>query len=337
MKRKGIILLSILLVVSMFMAACGTTTGGGGGTKDVAIGPNGSATQSAAKLILEAYGLEDGDYNSLAEGFGPASDLLQDGNIDLSFGLLGLPASSVVDLHTQTGDVHLVSLSDDALDYIEANSSYTRFTIPADSYDFLEEDVQTVTAHAILVANTDTISDELAYELARIMLEHQSENTHSQASFMTLENALNGLDGLPIHPGAKRYYEEQGLTVTAEVAEVTATDTPASIEMGTGGTGGTYYPLGGEMAGVWNNHIDGLNVRYTATGASVENLSLISRGELDLGMTVHVPALQALAGEADFDGNPVSNFAFIGHIYPEVMQIVTRTSTGINTIEDLKK
>ncbi len=46
-------------------------------------------------------------------------------------------------------------------------------------------------------------------------------------------------------------------------------------------------------------------------------------------MAVHVPAFQALKGEAEFRGAEVKNAAFIGHIYPEVIQIVTSEKTKI--------
>src|SRR5690606_22020035 len=181
--------------------------------------------------------------------------------------------------------------------------------------------------------NTDTIDEDLGYELAKYMIEKASENTHSQAKQMILENALNGAEGLPIHPGAKKYYEEQGLTVANEVAEVSATkeNRKSELTLGTGSQGGTYYPLGGEIANLWNKYIDDINVSNMETGASVENLSSISKGEMDIGMTVHVPALNAVAGKADFEGNPVQNAAFIGHVYPEVVQIVTREKTKINS------
>lgn len=58
---------------------------------------------------------------------------------------------------------------------------------------------------------------------------------------------------------------------------------------------------------------------------------------MDLGMTVHVPALQAVNGTGEFEGAQVTNAAFIGHIYPEVVQIVTREATGIKSLDDLKK
>ncbi|MBB6454488.1 hypothetical protein HNQ94_002970 [Salirhabdus euzebyi] len=329
---KKIITLAFISMIALVLAACG------GGDAKIAIGPAGSGTQAAALSILEGAGFEEGDYEAFEEGFGDAKDKLQDGNVDVSFGLLGLPSGSVNDLEAATGDAALVSLTDEEVAYVEENLGYFGYTIPAGSYDFLEEDIQTVTAYAILVGSTDTIDNELAYELARVSLEYAEENTHAQSAHMTLENALSGLPGLPIHPGAKQYYEEQGLTVDAEVAEVSATADSRKDEfvLGTGSSGGTYYPLGGEMAGLWSKYIDGVQVTSKETGASVENLASIGKGELDLGMTVHVPALNAFKGEGEFEGSKVENFAFIGHIYPEVMQIITREEFGIKTLADLK-
>ncbi|WP_249336634.1 TAXI family TRAP transporter solute-binding subunit [Sporosarcina sp. Marseille-Q4063] len=331
-KTKMRALLFLVIGLLVVLSACS------GGGKNIAIGPPASETNNVSKLILEAYGIEDEDYNKFQEGFGDAADGVQDGNIDVSIGILGLPAGSIESLQASAKDVKMLSLSDEAIKYIEENSGYRRLTIPKDTYDFLTEDVETVTAYAILMGNTDTIDEELGYQLAKIMVENASENTHDQAKQMTLENALRGAEGLLIHPGAKRYYEEQGLTVDNEVAELTAneSDRKSELILGTGSQGGTYYPLGGEMASIWNKHVDGINVTNTETGASVENLASIRDGHMDLGMAVHVPAGQALNGEADFKDNEVKNAAFIGHIYPEVIQIVTREKTKITSFDDLK-
>jgi hypothetical protein len=323
---------SILLTMLAFLfvlAACG-----GGGTS-IAIGPPASETNSVSQLLFEAYGIGEDDYSEYQEGFGDAADSVQDGNIDISVGILGVPAGSIESLQASSGDVKMISLTDEAIEYMEKNSGYLRYTIPADTYDFQEEDVETVTAYAILMANTDTIDEELGYELAKSMIENADENTHAQSEQMTLENALAGAEDLPIHPGAKRYYEEQGLTVDNPVADLSASETQSELVLGTGSQGGTYYPLGGEMATIWNNNIDGISVTNTETGASIENLASIRDGNMDLGMTVHVPALDAMEGSGDFEGNEVTNAAFIGHIYPEVVQIVTRENSGIEGLEDI--
>ncbi len=178
--------------------------------KDVAIGPPGSGTQAAARMILEAYGLEDGDYTAIEEGFGDAAGRLQDGNLDASFGLLGLPAGSIQELEVQR-DIRMIPISDEGLSYIEENSGYEGLTIPADSYDFLDEDIQAITAYAILVGSTDLIDEDLGYEITKALFENSGDISHDQGQHLTKENALNGSDGLPLHPGAERYFEEEGL------------------------------------------------------------------------------------------------------------------------------
>lgn len=108
------------------------------------------------------------------------------------------------------------------------------------------------------------------------------------------------------------------------------------LSLGTGSTGGTYYPLGGAIANVWNKEVDGVNVTPQATGASVENLTLMGKGEMDLGMAVNMTADDAYNGAADFKGNKIDNFGAVGVIYPEVIQIVVLKDSKIKSIEDLK-
>ncbi|MCT7656211.1 hypothetical protein MBH78_19485 [Oceanimonas sp. NS1] len=58
----------------------------------------------------------------------------------------------------------------------------------------------------------------------------------------------------------------------------------------------------------------GANFTNVETSASIENLVSIRDGKMDLGMSVHVPACNALEGKAEFEGSPVDNAAFIGQI-----------------------
>ncbi len=302
----------------------------------IAIGPPASETNSVSKVILDAYGITD--YQAFQESFGNAADLVQDGNIDISFGILGVPAGSIESLNASTGDVIMLGLTDEVIAKAEEANGYQSYTIPSDAYAFLDADVPTIAAFAIMVANNDTIDEELGYQLAKVMVENSKEITHAQGVQLSLENALNGAAGLPIHPGAKRYYEEQGLVVEGPVAELKANadNRKSEFTLGTGSQGGTYYPLGGEIANIWNQHTEG-NFTNVETGASLENLASISRGRMDVGMSVHVPAIDAVNGEGQFQGRKVENVSFIGHVYPEVVQIVTRKRTGITSLEDLAK
>ncbi|WP_199036886.1 TAXI family TRAP transporter solute-binding subunit [Glycomyces salinus] len=108
----------------------------------------------------------------------------------------------------------------------------------------------------------------------------------------------------------------------------------SEMVLGTGSVGGTYYPLGGGIAQMWSGAIDGLRVSTQATGASVENIKLLQDDEIQLAMSINGTATQAVNGEGDFEGEEIE-LAFLGNIYPEVMQIVATADSGIETVTDL--
>lgn len=177
----------------------------------IAIGPPGSGTQAAARTILSAHGLEEGDYEALEEDFSDAQGRVQDGNIDAAFAILGSPASSVDELQATTGDVRYLDIEEDAMEQITGETFYEPYEIPTEHYDWLDEPVNTVSAYAVLVGSTNQVSEDAGYEITRTLVENADQISHPQAENMTPENALEGRLDLPLHPGAERYYEEEGM------------------------------------------------------------------------------------------------------------------------------
>lgn len=108
------------------------------------------------------------------------------------------------------------------------------------------------------------------------------------------------------------------------------------LSIATGGTAGTYYPIGGAIASVFNNNIEGMNASAQSTGASVENARLIYNQEVEVAIIQNDIASYAVAGENQFEGNQVTNMRGITALYPEVIQIVVRADANIETMEDLK-
>lgn len=178
----------------------------------VAIGPPGGATRAAAELVLSAAGLEEGDYQAFEEDFGTAQTRLQDGNLDASIEVVGVPSASISELQAVTGEVRLVPLDDEAIAQIEENSGYEEYEIPQESYDFLEEPVPSVSAFATLFGSTTQVSPDLGYEITKALYENADDITLAQSEFISIEDALLGRGDLPLHPGAERYFEEEGVT-----------------------------------------------------------------------------------------------------------------------------
>lgn len=109
-----------------------------------------------------------------------------------------------------------------------------------------------------------------------------------------------------------------------------------NLSFATGGTSGTYYPLGGSIASVWNETIDNVNVTIQPAGASVENINRVSSGQVDIVLAMNNIADQAFKGEGRSFPEPLKSFKAVGVVYPEVMHIVTTQDSGIESIADLK-
>jgi len=108
------------------------------------------------------------------------------------------------------------------------------------------------------------------------------------------------------------------------------------ISIATGGTGGVYYPYGGGLAELINRHIDGYAAVAEVTGASVENMGLIFRGDSDLALVLADTVYQAYTGTGRFEGRQIEKTRALGSIYPNAVQIVTLAGSGVGSLQDLK-
>lgn len=108
-----------------------------------------------------------------------------------------------------------------------------------------------------------------------------------------------------------------------------------SLSIGTGGTGGVYYPLGGGLANLLSKHVPGMQASAEVTGGSVDNLKLIASGKPYIGFSMADAGQDALRGEDKFKGQKVP-LATLAVLYPNQMHMVTVEGTGISQIADLK-
>lgn len=107
-----------------------------------------------------------------------------------------------------------------------------------------------------------------------------------------------------------------------------------NLIIGTGGVGGTYYPLGGALASVWTKYLDNVTVSAQSTGASVENTQLLENGEVELALTQNDLAEYAVEGEYMFT-KKYEKMQLIGRLYSEPIQVFVRNDSGIKSIADM--
>jgi TRAP transporter TAXI family solute receptor len=127
--------------------------------------------------------------------------------------------------------------------------------------------------------------------------------------------------------------------LTAAVAAIctglSATALAQNISIGTGGTGGVYYPMGGGIASVLSKYVPGMQATAEVTGGSVDNLKLIATGKPYVGFSMTDAAQDAFKGEDKFKGTKVP-LRTLMILYPNRMHVVTVEGTGISKIADLK-
>ena len=107
------------------------------------------------------------------------------------------------------------------------------------------------------------------------------------------------------------------------------------INIATGPTGGTYYPVGAAMAKIWSDNIKDVNASAQSTGGTFNNISLLGSGEAEACFADGL-YYDAYNGKGRFDGKPQSFMRGIVVLYPEVIHIVVAKGSGINSFADLK-
>ena len=108
-----------------------------------------------------------------------------------------------------------------------------------------------------------------------------------------------------------------------------------TIAIGTGGTGGVYYPIGGGLANLLSKNLPNTQATAEVTGGSVDNLKLINSGQSELGFSMADAALDAVNGVEKFKGTKVP-LRTLMVLYPNIMHVVSIEGAGINTMADLK-
>ena len=179
--------------------------------RTVSMGAAGSGTATLGYRILEAAGVGANDIRAQSLGVAQSVDALKDGKIDAFFWNGGLPTASVLDL-VNTPRTYARFIATDAmlpqLEKAYGPSLYYKAIIPKGMYQ-QDTDVPVVGV-AVLLVVSETMPEDLAHDITRVLFEKQPElaTIHPQAKVLSIKTATTG-SPIPFHPGAIRYYRDQ--------------------------------------------------------------------------------------------------------------------------------
>ena len=177
--------------------------------KRLSVGAPKSGTELNSRAILAAAGLSYQDIGKVEFlPFAESVELMKNRQLDATLQSAGLGVASLKDLSASI-DIRLVSVPKEVVDRI--GPPFLPAKIPANTYTGQDKDVPTA-AMANYLVTSSAVSDDLVYQMTKLIFENLSElvNAHASGKEIKLETAATG-NPIPLHPGAVRYYKEKGL------------------------------------------------------------------------------------------------------------------------------
>jgi TRAP transporter TAXI family solute receptor len=177
--------------------------------KRLSVGAPKSGTELNARAILGAAGITYDDLGKVEYlPFAESVELMKNRQLDATLQSAGLGVASIRDLAASV-PISVVSVPADLV--AQVGSPYVAATIPAGTYTGQDADVPTAAVVNFLVTHSE-VSDDLAYAMTKSLWDNlgQLEAAHAAAKAIKRDQALTGMP-VPLHPGAERYYREQGM------------------------------------------------------------------------------------------------------------------------------
>lgn len=181
--------------------------------KRVSLDEPGSGTLVDARIILEAFGLSEDDVAAAHIKPSHAVAGIADGELDAFIVVAGYPTGSVDELCTMVG-CELVPIAGPEVDrLLETYPFFSKDVIPGGTYAGVSGDTPTISVGAQWVVGAE-VPEELVYGITKALWHDNArkllDHGHAKGHAITLETALDGI-GIPLHPGAERYYRDAGV------------------------------------------------------------------------------------------------------------------------------
>ena len=183
----------------------------------MALGRQNSGTIGSNRRILGNLGVDDIEeaFDLVYAGYGPSAEALQNGQVAGVSTPAGAPVGAITQLFAAAADdVRLLSFTEEQAAEADGGADlWNAYELPAGTYPGQDYDVTTIAQPNFLAVRAD-IPEEHVYQFTKTVYENLPflNAIHPATNAMGLENAIAGLPA-PLHPGALRYYEEQGVAV----------------------------------------------------------------------------------------------------------------------------
>ncbi|MEM1268001.1 MAG: TAXI family TRAP transporter solute-binding subunit [Pseudomonadota bacterium] len=184
--------------------------------KRVGIAQAGSGTQVAVEQMLDLWGANRDNIDEAELNNSQSAERLADGQLDAYFYAAGWPVAAMVQLASTKG-MELHSFTDEDMAKInEVIPAYIPSMIPAGVYEGVDYDVKTPAVSALLVVSSE-LEEDLVYGITAALWNDNTrkllDNGHPKGKLITPATALDGMValGVPLHPGAEKFYKEAGL------------------------------------------------------------------------------------------------------------------------------
>jgi TRAP transporter TAXI family solute receptor len=175
----------------------------------------GSLGEFANRQVMEAVGAGYKEIESFGgrvthSSFGVISKLITEGQADLFMQVItaGHPAMTEIAL---TAEVNFLGLSEEVIQKL-AHFGWNPASIPAGTFKGQNTKIPTVGTATTLIA-TDQMPDDVAYAVTRAICENHEYLSKGHAALKAFNPHLGWKPenlGLPLHPGAEKYYKEKG-------------------------------------------------------------------------------------------------------------------------------
>lgn len=176
--------------------------------RSVSVGPRKTGTALTAELIMEAFGLDESNYQPVWLDFSEAAEQLLSGQLDAMFINAIDQAESLI--AATEGGARLVAIEGPPVERLRSEYPFLRPTLIArDLYPAMPSSTRTLGVDGLLICRSN-LPDDLIYRLTKEFVEVFPElSLVGQASRMNLD--LAPATPIPLHPGAARYYRERSL------------------------------------------------------------------------------------------------------------------------------